>query len=105
MLCEAASTLGVETVVLAGDPEDAATQVAGSVELGRATDSSALAVLASRCDVVTFDHELVDLDGVRALEVRGAVVRPSATIMARDDPRRSCGAQGRSRLAASTRIC
>jgi len=78
MLCEAASTLGVETVVLAGDPEDAATQVAGSVELGRATDSSALAVLASRCDVVTFDHELVDLDGVRALEVRGAVVRPSA---------------------------
>ena len=33
---------------------------------------------ASQVDVITFDHELVDLDQISALEARGVVVRPSA---------------------------
>jgi 5-(carboxyamino)imidazole ribonucleotide synthase len=81
MLCEAASALGVRTVVLAARPDDAATQVAGSVTLGSAMDPAALGALAARCDFVTFDHELVDLDAVRALEGRGVVVRPSSTAL------------------------
>ncbi|HEV3213321.1 MAG TPA: 5-(carboxyamino)imidazole ribonucleotide synthase [Acidimicrobiales bacterium] len=78
MLCEAASALGVGTVVLAAGPDEAATQVAGDVIVGSATDLAALGALAARCDVVTFDHELVDLDAVRAMEARGVAVRPSS---------------------------
>jgi 5-(carboxyamino)imidazole ribonucleotide synthase len=78
MLCEAASELGVRTVVLAARPDDAATQVAGEVVAGSATDPAAIAALASRCDVLTFDHELVDLDAIRAAEDRGVRVRPSS---------------------------
>jgi 5-(carboxyamino)imidazole ribonucleotide synthase len=78
MLCEAASALGVGTVVLAADGADAATQVAGDVTIGAPTDAAALRALASRCDVVTFDHELVDLDAVASLERDGVAVRPSS---------------------------
>jgi 5-(carboxyamino)imidazole ribonucleotide synthase len=78
MLCEAASALGIATVVLAARPDDAATQVAGGVAIGDAGDPAALAALASRCDVVTFDHELVDLDALAALEAAGVAIRPSS---------------------------
>ena len=78
MLCEAASALGVRTVVLAARRDDAATQAAGDVTIGDATDPAALAALAARCDVVTFDHELVDLAAVTELEAAGTLVRPSA---------------------------
>ncbi len=37
----------------------------------------ALETLAARCDALTFDHELVDLDLLRALEASGCTVRPS----------------------------
>ncbi|HEV3328431.1 MAG TPA: 5-(carboxyamino)imidazole ribonucleotide synthase [Acidimicrobiales bacterium] len=78
MLCEAASALGVATVVLAARGDDAATQVAGDVTIGGANDAVALSSLARRCDVVTFDHELVDLEALSALEGCGVAVRPSS---------------------------
>jgi len=77
MLCEAASALGIATVVLAAAPDDAATEAAGDVVVGEATDPVALAALAARCDVVTFDHELVDLAALATLEARGVRVRPT----------------------------
>jgi len=82
MLCEAANALDVATVVLASAPDDAAIPVAHDVIAGRATDPSALDELARRCDVVTFDHELVDLDAVRSLEARGVLVHPSSSSLA-----------------------
>ncbi len=82
MLCEAASQLGIATVVLAARPDDAATQVAGDVTIGDADDASALAALAGRCDVVTFDHELVDLEALAGLEAAGVAVRPSSRALA-----------------------
>jgi 5-(carboxyamino)imidazole ribonucleotide synthase len=82
MLCEAASALGVATVVLAAGPDDAATQVAGHVTIGAAADPQAIADLARCCDVVTFDHELVDLDGLVGLEDAGAVIRPGPRALA-----------------------
>jgi 5-(carboxyamino)imidazole ribonucleotide synthase len=82
MLCEAASALGIGTVVLAARPDDAATPVAGDVAIGDAGDPASLASLARRCDVVTFDHELVDLDALATLEASGVVVRPSSRALA-----------------------
>jgi len=81
MCCEAASSLGIDTVVLASRADDAAVHVASEVIVGSATDPAALFDLAARCDVVTFDHELVDLDVVRALEAAGHAVRPSSAAL------------------------
>jgi 5-(carboxyamino)imidazole ribonucleotide synthase len=81
MLCEAASALGVATFVLAENADDAATPTAGDVAIGSPRDPAALAALAARCDVVTFDHELVDLDTVAALEAQGAAVRPGSAAL------------------------
>jgi 5-(carboxyamino)imidazole ribonucleotide synthase len=77
MLLEAASALGIEVVLLAESDEDAAALSAPRVLLGAASDPEALAALAKEVDVVTFDHELVDLEALRALEDEGHVIRPS----------------------------
>ena len=76
MMVEAASKLGVRTVVLAARADDAAVPVASEVVLGEATGGRALADLVARCDVVTFDHEQVDLELLHQLERDGARLRP-----------------------------
>ena len=76
MTCESASALGIPTVVLAEHADDAATGVAGEVVAGAPTVEKDLRALAERCDVVTFDHELVDLGLLAILEAEGATVRP-----------------------------
>ncbi len=77
MMGEAASALGIRTVVLAARPDDAAAPVASEVLFGEATDGQALRALAARCDVVTFDHEQVDLELLQRLEREGVQLRPS----------------------------
>ncbi len=76
MTCEAASVLGVPTVVLAARADDAAVPAAGEVLLGEPVDAQALRALAARCDVVTFDHEQVDLDLLDELERDAVTLRP-----------------------------
>lgn len=77
MMGEAAPDLGLELTVLAASPDDSATTTIGNVVLGEATDAAALARLAQNVEVITFDHELVDLDTLEALEAAGTVLRPS----------------------------
>ena len=81
MTLEAASAMGVEVVVLAEDPHDSAATVAGHVIVGSPADGSGLARLADACDVVTFDHEQVDLAAVSALERSGRTIRPGSTAL------------------------
>jgi 5-(carboxyamino)imidazole ribonucleotide synthase len=78
MMGEAAGELGLTLSVLANDPADSATGAIDDVVLGAATDSDAIRRLAERVDVITFDHELVDLEALEALEGEGVVLRPSA---------------------------
>ena len=78
MACEAASGLGLRTVVLAAHPDDAATEVASEVLVGLPTVEKDLRLLADRSDVVTFDHEQVDLSLLELLAGEGTVVRPGA---------------------------
>jgi 5-(carboxyamino)imidazole ribonucleotide synthase len=77
MMGEAASDLTLELTVLATSPDDSATTTINHVMLGDATDANALARLADIVDVITFDHELVDLEVLEELEAGGAVLRPS----------------------------
>ena len=76
MTCQAASVLGIHTVVLAARPDDAAVHAAGEVLVARPSDEHALRALAARCDVVTFDHEQVDLELLDALTRDGTTLRP-----------------------------
>ena len=78
MAAEAASALGLSVAVLAEHPGDAACEVAAEVVLGSPFEARDLRHFAERCDVVTFDHEQVDLELVAALSEAGAVVRPGA---------------------------
>jgi 5-(carboxyamino)imidazole ribonucleotide synthase len=76
MAGEAASALGLSMAVLAERPDDAACAVAAEVVLGSPLVASELRALAERCDVITFDHEQVDLGVIQSLVDDGVVVRP-----------------------------
>ena len=77
MMGEAARPAGVEVVVLAASADDPAIATCDGAEVGDARDPAALARLAARVDVVTFDHELVDLAALEAL-AQTVAVRPGA---------------------------
>lgn len=78
MMGEERRAAGVRLVVLAASPDDPAAAVADEVLLGTGFEEPSLRALAARVDVVTFDHELVDLDAVARLEDEGVAVRPGA---------------------------
>ena len=78
MMGEAAHGAGVTLTVLASSPDDSAVTTADKVIHGSPDDVSSLDELSSQVDVLTFDHELVDLDQISVLEARGVVVRPNA---------------------------
>ena len=76
MMGDEAHDVGVELTVLATALDDAAVATADHVLVGGATDEAALLRLSECTDVITFDHELVDLDVLDRLVARGIVVRP-----------------------------
>lgn len=79
MMAPAAARLGLPLVLLA-DPADPAAVLVRDVIDGR-PDADGLRRLAHRCDVLTVEHELVDLDTMQALEDEGHAVRPSASTL------------------------
>ncbi|MHB8219179.1 MAG: 5-(carboxyamino)imidazole ribonucleotide synthase [Acidimicrobiales bacterium] len=82
MLCEAASALDIGTVVLAEHPDDSATTVAGAVLAGSPRSDAELRALAGASDVVTFDHEQVNLSALATLEREGVTLRPGTATLA-----------------------
>jgi len=82
MTYQAAIPLGVRLRVLAERADDSAARVATDVTLGSARSGHDLAAFAAGCDVLTFDHELVDAAALAALEVAGRIVRPGAAAVA-----------------------
>ena len=81
MAGEAASALGLSMVVLAEHPDDAACDVASEVVIGSPLVEADLRALAARCEVMTFDHEQVDLSLLRTLVAAGVVVRPGVATL------------------------
>ena len=76
-----AIALDVRLAVLANSPGDAAAQVIPDVMIGDPDDATAVDAFARHCDVLTFDHELVDTDVLERLEAKGYVLRPSSAVM------------------------
>ena len=79
---EAAAGADVSLTVLATSPEDPARLTVDQVLLGVPARAGDLQALLDATDVVTFDHELVDLALLRALRDQGAIFRPSPDSLA-----------------------
>ncbi|ROT31533.1 5-(carboxyamino)imidazole ribonucleotide synthase [Micromonospora sp. HM5-17] len=78
MTHQAAISLGQSLRVLALDAADSAALVASDVRIGHHADLAALREFADGCDVVTFDHEHVPNEHVRALAEAGVTIYPPA---------------------------
>jgi 5-(carboxyamino)imidazole ribonucleotide synthase len=78
MTHQAAIALGQSLRILAASPDDGAALVAADVRLGQHTDLDALRTFAKGCDVITFDHEHVPSEHIRALAAEGITVHPGA---------------------------
>jgi 5-(carboxyamino)imidazole ribonucleotide synthase len=76
MTHQAGIPLGIRFRLLSDTPQDSAAQVVGDVTVGDHRDLDVLRAFARGCDVVTFDHEHVPTDHLRALEADGVTVRP-----------------------------
>src|ERR687890_575254 len=81
MMHAPATALGIGLRVLSEAPDASAALVVPQAPPGDHTDLDALRRLAEDCDVVTFDHEHVPPEHLRALEAAGAVVRPSSAAL------------------------
>ncbi|MBB5870326.1 5-(carboxyamino)imidazole ribonucleotide synthase [Allocatelliglobosispora scoriae] len=78
MTHQAAIALGQSLRVLATSADDGAALVAADVQLGSHDDLAALRTFAKGCDVVTFDHEHVPGEHIRALADDGVAIYPGA---------------------------
>jgi 5-(carboxyamino)imidazole ribonucleotide synthase len=76
MTHQAAVALGQSLRVLAAGAADAAALVAPDVVVGRHDDLATLRRFAEGCDVLTFDHEHVPTEHLRALVAEGVQVHP-----------------------------
>ncbi len=78
MTHQSAIALGQSLRVLSVGPDESAALVARDVQLGSHLDLGALTTFAAGCDVVTFDHEHVPTEHIRALAAAGHTVYPGA---------------------------
>ncbi len=81
MSLQAAIALDLDLQILADRADDGAALVARNVTLGSPGDPVAVAAFAGRCDVVTFDHELVPAAVLSWLDDDGRTLRPSRATM------------------------
>lgn len=77
MMLAPATALGVKLIPFASSATESAAQITHCV-IGDYTDIEAVKKFAELCDVVTFEHELMPLSIIKALEVAGVTVRPSS---------------------------
>ena len=72
-----ATALGVNLLLFAQDEQDSAAQIAPHV-VGDYRDLSELLEFAKKCDLLTFEHELVPLSVIKGLEAAGVKVFPTS---------------------------
>ncbi len=72
-----AAALGIKLLLLAQSTEDSGAQIANHI-VGDFSDLATVIDFAKKCDVLTFEHELIPLSIIKSLEAEGFVVRPSS---------------------------
>jgi 5-(carboxyamino)imidazole ribonucleotide synthase len=79
MMASAANELGIELVVQTPHSTDVAISLVTEAVFADVDDVAATAILATKCDVITFENEFVDLDGLGKID---AVFLPPLTALA-----------------------
>ncbi len=72
-----ATALGVDLLLLAQSPNDSGAQVANYV-IGDYRDLAQVREFAQKCDLITFEHELIPISIIRALESEGIKFYPTS---------------------------
>lgn len=85
MMIAPATALGVDLLLFAADEKDSAAQITHHV-VGDYTNLNQVLDFARKCDVVTFEHELIPLSVIKGVEAEGIKVYPpsSAFIYSQD---------------------
>ncbi len=81
MMASAAQKLGIELVVQTPSPHDPAIAFASETIFAPIDDAVATAQLASRCDVITFENEFVNLEALAPLAEQGVCFRPALQVL------------------------
>jgi 5-(carboxyamino)imidazole ribonucleotide synthase len=68
MMASAAQELGIKLAIQTPDATDVAVSLAEEVVFAAVDDVAATKILATKCDVITFENEFVDLDGLGKLD-------------------------------------
>jgi 5-(carboxyamino)imidazole ribonucleotide synthase len=68
MMASAAQELGIKLAIQTPDPTDVAVSLAAEVVFAAVDDVAATQILATKCDVITFENEFVDLAGLGKLD-------------------------------------
>ncbi len=82
MMGAAAPDLDLELIVQTPNQDDPAIDRANGVILAAVDDAGATAKLATRCDVITFENEFIDLEALHKLVAQGVCFRPSLNSLA-----------------------
>ncbi len=81
MMAAAAQKLGLALVIQTPHSTDPATTIAQETVFAAVGDATATAALAAKSDVITFENEFVDLDGLTELAQAGVIFRPALTAL------------------------
>ncbi len=82
MMAGAAEKLGMVLVVQTPHANDPAVSIAADTILAPINDSAATAILATRCDVITFENEFINLEALMPLAQQGVCFRPGLSVLA-----------------------
>ena len=82
MMASAATELGLELVVQTPHETDVAVSLATATVLAEVDSVAATAMLAAKCDVITFENEFVNLEELGKLAADGVCFRPSLSALA-----------------------
>lgn len=82
MMASGAKALDIQLVVQTPTAQDPAVAIAPDPVLAAVADASATATLAKRCDVITFENEFVDLEGLQQLAQAGIRFYPQLETLA-----------------------
>ncbi len=78
MMVAPATALGVDLLLFAADKDDSGAQITNYI-VGDYTNLAQVLEFAKKCDVVTFEHELVPLSVIKGIEAEGIKVYPSSS--------------------------
>jgi 5-(carboxyamino)imidazole ribonucleotide synthase len=82
MMASAATELGLELVIQTPHETDVAVSLATATVFADVDNVAATAMLAAKCDVITFENEFVDLAALGKLAAAGVQFHPSLTALA-----------------------